>query len=214
MASRTISNTTSTKASTLLRSTTLALAIAGSLIQASAFAQAARTPAAPATAPAKGEKVSLLAGKLSFSLPSGFVGNKLPPGSATDGAAGATGTIYVNQALQQVVLNTEAPVPGGTRVQDNDAKFLDGATTSFVEQQRAALPDYQRLGEKSMTIKGVGLRQLDAIGTFGGTPTRSTMLVAGSGNTMALIRIMSKADDAASHNVLVSTVIDNIKSGR
>lgn len=198
-------------ASTLLRSTVLSLALAGSLIQASASAQTA--PAA-STLPAQQEKASLLGGKLKFALPEGFVGSALPPGSATDGAAGATGTIYANQALQQVVLNTEAPVPGGARVQDNDAKFLDGVTASFVEQQKAALPDYQRIGEKSMTVKGLGLRQLDATGNFGGTPTRSTMLVAGSGNTMALIRIMSKADDVATHNILVSNVIDGIKSGR
>lgn len=203
--------------SNILRSTALALAIAGSLVQAGAFAQtapAAGTAPSAATAPAKAESASLLAGKLKFALPAGFVGSTLPPGTAADGSAGATGTIYVNQPLEQVVLNTEAPVPGGGRVTDDDASFLNSTVADFSAQQQKALPDYEKLGEKSMSIKGLGVRQVDAIATFGGAKTRSTTLLAGSGNTMALVRIMSKAENLAGHNILVASVIDAIKTGR
>jgi hypothetical protein len=200
--------------SNILRSTALAIAIAGSLVQASAFAQATPAAGATATAPAKAESASLLAGKLKFALPPGFVGSALPPGSASDGTAGATGTIYVNQATEQVVLNTEAPVPGGARVGDDDKAFLDRTVADFSAQQQKALPDYEKHGEKSMTIKGLGLRQADASATFGGAKTRSTTLIAGSGNTMALVRVMSKAEDTAGHNILVSQVVDAIKNSR
>ena len=195
-----------------LPSAALALAIAGSLIQPSALAQTA--PAA-STAPANKETVSLLGGKLRFALPPGFTANAVQHGSAEDGTTGAEARTYDNHAQQQMILAAEqGPMPDGLRVEDNAPKFLDGIMASFVAQQQASWQDYQRLGEKSITIKGLGLRQLDATASFSGKPIRVTMLLAGSGNALALIRISSNADDASKHKHLVSSVLDGIKVGR
>jgi len=59
----------------------------------------------------------------------------------------------------------------------------------------------------------LGLRQLDATASFSGKPIRVTMLLAGSGNTLALVRISSNADDTSKHQSLVASVLDAIKVG-
>lgn len=199
-------------ASSFLPSAALALAIAGSLIQANALAQ---TAAPASTATASKQTVSLLGGKLRFALPPGFTANAVQPGDLEDKSAGVDGRAYANYASQQMILAAEhSPLPDGIRVADDDAKFLDGVMASFIGQQQASWQDYQRLGEKSISIKGLGLRQLDATASFSGKPMRMTMLLAGSGNALALIRISSNADDASNHKRLVASVLDGIKIGR
>jgi len=198
-------------ASRFFPSAALALAIAGSLIQANALAQAA--PAA-STAPVGTATASLLGGKLRFALPADFTAAAVQDGNAEDGTEGAKARTYENHAQQQMILVADqGPMPDGIRVEDNDPKFLDGIMASFVAQQQASWQDYQRLGEKSLSIKGLGLRQLDATASFSGRPIRVTMLLAGSGNTLALVRISSNADDAAKHKRLVASVLDGIKVG-
>src|SRR5687768_813841 len=84
-------------------------------------AQAAK--AASDKAPA--QKVSMLGGKFTFTLPKGFIANPLPAGDAATGTAGATGTMYTNQTTKTVVMAAENTIPGGANVKDNDGEFLD-----------------------------------------------------------------------------------------
>ncbi|QNH15055.1 hypothetical protein HEP74_00168 [Xanthomonas sp. SS] len=199
-------------ASTFLRSAFLALAIAGSPLCASASVRTAADSPGNAT---QQEHASLLNGKIKFDVPPGFVGMALPPEPPQNGAAGVTAMAYSNRARQQMILaSEEEPMPDGVRVQDNDATFLDGVVASFMEQQQARWQQYRRLGETSIAIEGLGLRRVDAIASFDGIPMRVTMLFAGSGTALALIRITSKADDADGHDTLVSTVLDGIRAGR
>ncbi|MBB4129382.1 hypothetical protein [Xanthomonas sp. 3075] len=200
-------------ASTFFRPAALALAliIAGSQLCARASVQTVADSPGTST---RQEHASLLDGKIRFDLPPDFVGTALPPDPPENGAAGVTGTAYTNARQQMVLASEEASMPDGVRVQDNDARFLDGVMASFIEQQQASWQHYQRAGEKSITIKGLGLRQVDAIASFSDIPMRVTMLLAGSGRTLALIRITSKADDVDSHNMLVSNVLDGIRAGR
>ena len=198
-------------ASIRLSSAALALAIAGSLIQANAHGQ---TAASASTATASKQTVSLLGGKLRFALPPGFTANAVQPGDLEDKSANVDGRAYANHASQQMILAAEhSPMPDGIRVADDDAKFLDGVMASVVGQQQA-WQDYQRLGEKSISIKGLGLRQLDTTASFSGKPMQVTMLLAGSGNALALIRISSNADDVSNHKNLVASVLDGIRVGR
>lgn len=195
--------------STFFISAALALAITGSLLYASvpAHAQAQRPSAST-----QQEHASLLGGKIKFALPPDFVDMKIPSSPAANGSEGVTAFAYANQARQQMVLASEqSPMAEGARAQDNDARFLDGVMASFIRQQ-ASWPQYQRQGEKSHTIKGLGFRQIDAIASFDGIPMRVTLLLAGSGDTLALIRITSKADDAAGHDSLVASVLEGIRS--
>ena len=169
-------------------------------------AQAAKATASD-TAPA--QKVSMLGGKFKFTLPKGFVANPLPAGDAATGTAGATGTMYTNQATKTVVIAAENTIPGGLNVKDNDGQFLDSVASDFATQQATALPDFTKLSEKSLTQKGtgLGLRQVDSTATQGGGQTLNTTLMAGSGTKMALVQVISRASDKKGHDALVKTIL-------
>lgn len=165
---------------------------------------AAKQPAAK-TAPA--QKISALGGKFAFTLPQGFIANPLPGGDAAKGTAGATGTMYTNQASKTVLIIAENTLPNGLNVKDNDTAFLDESVSGFATQQREALPDFNKQSEKSLTVKGLGLRQIDSTATQGGGLTLDTSLLAGSGTRMMLIQIISRADDKARHAALVKQIL-------
>ncbi|MGE8186532.1 hypothetical protein [Pseudomonas sp. NPDC086278] len=149
-------------------------------------------------------KVSMLGGKFTFNLPKGFVANPLPTSPT-----GATGTMYANEATKTVVIAAENALPPGIDVKDNDGKFLDGTVADFDSSQRKALPDFNKLSEKSLTQKGtgLGLRQVDSTATQGGGPTLNTTLIAASGNHMAVVRIISRPNDKAIHDALTQQIV-------
>ncbi|MBC3209015.1 hypothetical protein HU755_19605 [Pseudomonas sp. SWRI111] len=152
----------------------------------------------------KTEKVSMLDGKLTFVLPKGFVAEPLPASPS-----GAKGTMYTNQTTKTVVITAENQIPAGQNVKDNDGEFLDGSVSSFIDDQRKALPDFNKLSEKSLTQKGsgLGLRQVDSTATQGGGQTLNTTLMAGSGTKMALVQVISRASDKKAHDALVKTIV-------
>lgn len=167
--------------------------------------------AAKATASDKApvQKVSLLGGKFTFNLPKGFIANPLPAGDAATGTAGATGTMYTNQATKTVVIAAENTIPGGVNAKDNDGQFLDSAASNFATEQASALPDFTKLSEKSITQKGtgLGLRQIDSTATQGGGKTLDTTLMAASGTRMAIVQVISRLSDNAGHEALVKQIV-------
>lgn len=138
------------------------------LLAAVAGFGAINAQAAKAKEKAVTENVSMLDGKFSFVLPKGFVGDPLPAGPT-----GAKGMIYTNDATKTVVITAENQIPEGNNVKDNDSAFLDGTVSDFIDAQRKALPDFNKLSEKSLTQKGngLGLRQVDSTATQGGGQT-------------------------------------------
>jgi hypothetical protein len=117
--------------------------------------------------------------------------------------------MYTNQATKTVVIAAQNQIPQGQNVKDNDGPFLDGAVSSFIEDQRKALPDFNKLSEKSLTRKGtgLGLRQVDSTATQGGGQTLNTTLMAGSGTKMALVQVISRASDKKGHDALIKTLL-------
>jgi len=174
------------------------------LLAAVAGFGAMNAQAAKAKEKAVTEKVSMLEGKFSFVLPKGFVGDPLPAGPT-----GAKGTMYSNDATKTVVIVAENQIPEGKNVKDNDSAFLDGTVSDFIDAQRKALPDFNKLSEKSLTRKGngLGLRQVDSTATQGGGQTLNTTLLAGSGTRMALVQVISRASDKSGHEALVKTIL-------
>ncbi|OLF54409.1 hypothetical protein [Pseudomonas chlororaphis] len=163
--------------------------------------------AQPAKKSAALEKVSMLGGKFAFSLPKGFIANPLPAGDEASGTAGATGTLYTNAATKTVVIAAENLIPDAQQVKDNDTAFLDNAVSGFLSQQAAALPDFSKQSEKSMTRRGLGLRQVDSTATQGGGMTQSSTLLAGSGNRMAVVQVISRINDKANHDKLIGQIV-------
>ena len=177
----------------------LLLAAAASLGALSA--QAAKAPAKDA---AQTQEVSMLGGKFTFTLPKGFVANALPTSPT-----GASGTMYANEATKTVVIAAENNLPEGVKVKDNDGEFLDGTAADFDSAQRKALPDYNKLSEKSLTLKstGLGLRQVDSTATQGGGQTLNTTLMAASGSRMTVVQVISRPGDMAAHETLIKQIV-------
>lgn len=177
----------------------LLLGAIASLVVASAQA----APAKPASdAPA--QKVSMLGGKFTFTLPKGFTATPLPAGEAAQGTAGATGTMYSNATSKTVVIAAENIIIDGANVKDDDGTFLDTTMADFAAQRLKSLPDAKILSEKSLKQKGtgLGLRQLDTRATQGGGPTLDTTLLGASGTRMAVVQIISRASDKTGHEAL------------
>lgn len=174
------------------------------LLAAVAGLGAINAQAAKAKEKAATEKVSMLGGKFTFTLPKGFVADPLPASPT-----GATGTMYTNQTTKTVVIAAENQIPAGNNVKDNDSEFLDGSVSDFIDAQRKALPDFNKLSEKSLTQKGtgLGLRQVDSTATQGGGETLNTTLMAGSGTRMALVQVISRVSDKSGHDALVKTIL-------
>ncbi|MHC8314871.1 DcrB/PsbP domain-containing protein [Pseudomonas sp. LB3P31] len=149
------------------------------------------------------QKVSMLGGKFIFSLPKGFVATPLPASST-----GASGTMYANETTKTVVIAAENSLPEGIKVKDNDNAFLDGTAADFDAAQLKALPDYNKLSEKSLTLKsGLGVRQVDSTATQGGGQTLNTTLMAASGSHMAVVRVISRPGDMAAHETLIKQML-------
>lgn len=176
----------------------LLLAVAASL--GALNAQAAKATSSSASS----QKVSMLGGKFIFTLPKGFVATPLPASSS-----GASGTMYANETTKTVVIAAENTLPEGLKVKDNDGAFLDGTAADFDAAQRTALPDYNKLSEKSLTLKstGLGVRQVDSTATQGGGQTLNTTLIAASGSHMAVVRVISRPGDMAAHETLIKRML-------
>ncbi|MND58074.1 hypothetical protein D3C76_136930 [compost metagenome] len=187
---------------TLLSKPLLAWALALACVSAGGPAQAASKAAAKPPAPVH---VSLLGGKFSFDLPENYVVSAPPPGEDRN----TEGTLYINQAQKRVVIVAEHPLAKDHQAGDNDDAFLDGAVTGFIDKQSAALPDFKLQNETRLSLKGLGVRQIDSQSSMGGGNTVNTTFLAGSGTTMAVVQVVSRADDEAGHGVLVKQIIDS-----
>ncbi|SDU98210.1 DcrB/PsbP domain-containing protein [Pseudomonas mucidolens] len=164
---------------------------------------AATKPAAQKTA---SQAISTLDGKFTFHLPNAYIADALPSGDEAQGTAGTRGTMYTNQVGKSVVIVAETVRNDGITIKDNDPQFLDGAVAGFIKDQSAALPDFKQQKERKLTVKGLGLRQVDSTATMGGGKTLNSTFLAGSGNRLLVIQAISRADDAKGHGLLVKQI--------
>lgn len=179
-----------------VKSALLALLLSATLVQAQAHA-------APA-----GLKVSLLGGKLAFTLPAGYIKDEMSEVDAKARAEGVSGAMYSHRTEKRVLIVTETPIPVGVEASDDDAQVLDELTAAALTQQGTSYENVQRLGEQR-TVKhnGLGVRQLDASATLGGAEVLSTTLLAASGKRSAVLNVISSAKDPKAHEAAVKMVI-------
>ncbi|QGW77311.1 hypothetical protein GPJ81_11665 [Pseudomonas alkylphenolica] len=185
------------------RTLTLTLAVVG-LLGLSNLHAAGK----PSTKPTPEVKVAVLGGKFSFNLPAGFNASPLSADEQSSEGADAVGTLYANAQEKRVVMVVEKPLPEASRPGDNDDAFLDGAVSGFVDRQSAGLPDFRQTGESRLNRNGLGVRQVDSTATLGGGKTLNSTFIAGSGDRMAVIQVISRSDDASGHAALVKRIAD------
>lgn len=155
------------------------------------------------------DATSMLAGKLRFTLPTGFHHTALPP----DNEHGKGG-VYLDSARRQMVMVTEAPIAGGKPVSDDDKAALDAALDAHQAELDTPAPNYRRLGSQALNVKGLGLRRTDGTTTFFDKRVYSTSLIAASGSQLATVMVMTPIDGAAAHQALVASILADIAAGR
>jgi len=173
---------------------------------AQTHSHATKHPAAAKKPAVEGPKVALLGGKLGFTLPAGYSASSMDAGDDQKGTGGAKGTMYQSPKEKRVVLTSEGPTPNQAAVTDYDAAFLDAAVQGFVKEQGAGLPDFKKTGEREFTLKGLGVREIDSTATQGGGPTLQATFIAGSGNSMTIVQVISRADDQKGHDAVVKRI--------
>ena len=185
----------------------LVLSLTALLIGSNSYA-ATKAPAKPVAA----QRLSTLGGKFSFSLPNGYVANPMQAGKEESNTAGASGTMYVNQTDRRVIIAAENTLEQGQPTGNNDDAFLDSSVTGFVNQQTKALGNFKQTGESRFTSKGLGVREIDSTATMGGGATLNTTFLAGSGNRVSVVQVISRADDQAGHAALVKRIVDELRA--
>ena len=158
------------------------------------------------------QKVSMLGGKFAFSLPATYVATAMSDGNEKSGTAGATGTMYANKEEKRVILTAERTLPNGTKTGDNDDEFLDSSVADFIRQQSAALPDFKQTSENRLTVKGLGVREIDSTASMGGGHTLNATFLSGSGTRAIVVQVISRADDQAGHAALIKKIIAGLNA--
>ncbi|MEX6666957.1 polyribonucleotide nucleotidyltransferase [Pseudomonas sp. W2-17] len=166
----------------------------------------AASPPAEAQSSYTAEQASMLGGKLSFSVPSGYVQQpETQDPRAT--AMGVTSASYLNKAEKSLLITAQVPLAVDAD-SDNDQTALSGMVTGTEMQQTSDYKDYKKLGEKSIVkANGLGLRQLDASMSLADKPMLATTVAAASGTRSAIVTVLTNADNPKGHAALVKTVI-------
>jgi hypothetical protein len=166
------------------------------------------------TSPAanKALMVSLLGGKLHFSLPASYKSTPLPPGEASTGTAGAHGTLYMNEGERRIVVTTEMPIQRGAGgAPDEDANFLANASEGFVNRQAQGVPDFHKTAEQRVSLGGLPAEQIDATASIGGGRTLTTYFITGVGKQMAVVQLISRESDPAGHNAMIKRMLGGVR---
>ncbi|MCQ3025765.1 polyribonucleotide nucleotidyltransferase [Pseudomonas tremae] len=187
----------------------LCVALAASQVAINVQAATKAEAAAPATAPASAaQKVSLLGGKLAFTVPAGYVAGDMPDIDEKARAQGVYGKMYTNAAEKRVLIVTETTLPMNVEASDNDAALLDGITDGIVDHQSAGYKDFKKLGARKIVKKnGLGVRQVDSSATMSDAKVLSTSIIAASGTRTAVLNVVSSANNPKEQAALVKTVI-------
>ncbi|QQU63144.1 DcrB family lipoprotein [Serratia ureilytica] len=158
------------------------------------------TKAAPdgaaASAPA-GQQVSLLDGKLAFTLPVGMADqtSKLEkPANNMHAYADST-----SQRLVVVILG------------DKTADSLETLAQRLENNQRANDANLQLITNKAIEVDGVPLRQLDSIVTNSGKKAYSSILVGALNNNLLTIQISLPADNQQQAQTEAEGIISTLK---
>ena len=169
-----------------------------------AAASSPRTAAAPQAAP---YKFALLKKQFNFTLPASYAGREIKRSSGTPGDGSAWGSMFASNDDRKIVVVSEAPNPSGTQVGKNDNIFLTGAGAGYNAQQKRAHPRYQVQSEKTIVVKGLGMRRIEATDIIDGAAALSTALLAASGPTLAVVQVISGANDPQGHEALVDRIL-------
>lgn len=144
-----------------------------------------------------GSQVSLLGGKLVFTLPNGMTDQSGKLGNQANNMH-----VYADSSGQRAVI---------VILGDKTADSLETLSQRLEEKQRSRDANLQVITNKAIEIDGVPLRQLDSIITSGGEKAYSSILIGTLDNQLLTIQITLPADNQQQAQSQAEGVINTLK---
>ncbi|BCU53665.1 DcrB family lipoprotein [Enterobacter kobei] len=156
------------------------------------------TPAQAATAEANatGQPVTLLDGKLSFSLPADM-----------SDQSGKLGTQANNMHVYSDATGQKAVI---VIVGDNSNEELSVLTKRLEDQQRSRDPQLQVVTNKSIDVKGQKMQQLDSIISAKGQTAWSSVVLGKVDNKLLTIQVTLPAENQQQAQTAAENIINTI----
>lgn len=149
------------------------------------------------TQTATGQQVSLLNGNVTFTM----------PGDMSD-QSGKMGTqannmhVYADESGQKAII---------VLLSDNSPDALDALSKRLEEQQRSRDPDLQVVTNKSITVDGQPVQQLDSVISTSGKKAYSSVLLAKVDSHLMTLQITLPADDQQQAQGQAEQIINTLK---
>lgn len=157
-----------------------------------------KTPVDHAASSAQaGQQVSLLAGKLTFTLPNGMADQSGKLGNQANNMY-----VYADSTGQRALI-----VILGDKTPDSLATLAQ----RLEEQQRSHDTNLQVITNKAIDINGVPLRQLDSIITRDGQTTYSSILIGTLDNQLLTLQITLPAENQQQAQSEAESIIATLK---
>lgn len=151
---------------------------------------------AAASAPA-GRQVSLLDGKLAFTLPVGMADQSGKLGNQANNMH-----VYADSTGQRALI---------VILGDKTADSLETLSKRLEDTQRSRDANLQVITNKAIDVNGVPLRQLDSIITSGGEKAYSSILIGTLDNNMLTIQVTLPADNQQQAQSEAEGIIKTLK---
>lgn len=157
---------------------------AGQTTQDSASAQSAQT-------------VSLLDGKLSFTLPAGVTDKTGKLGTQSNNMH-----VYADESGQQAII---------VIVGDENSESLAVLAKRMEEQQRLRLPDLKVLADKEITVNGQQMQQLDTLTAVNNQPVLSSLILGKIDGKLVTLQISQSGDKPEAAQAEADKIISTLR---
>lgn len=144
-----------------------------------------------------GENVSLMDGKVSFTLPAG-----LSDQSGKLGTQSNNMYVYADKSGQQAIIVITAPLP---------AEGLDVLSGRLVEQQKSRDPNLKVLANKPVELNGATLQQVNSVQTLKGVTSYSSIVLGKTGDQLLTMQITLPATNQQEAENIANGVLNTLK---
>jgi hypothetical protein len=151
---------------------------------------------ASAESNASGQPVTLLDGKLSFSLPAGMTDQSGKLGTQSNNMH-----VYSDSTGQRAVI---------VIVGDDTQEDLDTLAKRLEDQQRSRDPQLQVVTNKSIELKGQKLQQLDSIISAKGQTAWSTVVLGKVDNKLLTLQVTLPADNQQQAQTAAENIVNTL----
>lgn len=162
----------------------------------SANSAAKGSTSAEASVPA-GENISLLDGKVTFTLPAGLTDQSVKLGSQSNSMH-----VYANKSGQQAVIVIMAPLPSDS---------LSTLSGRLVEQQKARDPSLNVLSDKSIEISGQPAQEVNSVQTAKGQVSYSSIVLAKAGDQLMTMQVSLPGENQQEAANIANGVVNTLK---